>query len=156
MDTREIPRAIAQWDAAAFTVEPRFSDLAALIDRQELAWSVALDDSGRVRAVARIAQGSENLVHIPIAAVLAVPITAHCRRFVLAHSHPSGSLLVSDEDKRLTRQVMDAAITCGLDLLDHVILAPSGAYVSLVETGILAPFAPIISNAASIADGPHD
>jgi len=57
---------------------------------------------------------------------------------ILVHSHPSGDPEPSAEDKRLTRQLLDAAKLLDLTIHDHVILGNgSGRYVSLAGRGLL-------------------
>ena len=41
---------------------------------------------------------------------------------VLAHNHPSGAVLPSDDDRVLTKQVRAAGEVMGVPLLDHVII----------------------------------
>ena len=53
---------------------------------------------------------------------------------ILAHNHPSGSLEPSEEDLRLTRQLVEAGKILGIDVLDHIIVAKRG-YVSLKALG---------------------
>lgn len=137
MDAREVPRWIARWDAAALTVERDLPCLPAPIERSELVWSVPLDADDQARGCVRVAQGSENRVHLALPAFLAVPLAAQSERVALVHSHPSGSLAVSEEDKQLTRSVLIAATACGLTLVDHVVVTPNGGTFSFVEGGIL-------------------
>lgn len=47
---------------------------------------------------------------------------------ILAHNHPSGDSSPSDEDVRLTKRIAQAGHIMGIDLLDHIIVAESGAY----------------------------
>jgi DNA repair protein RadC len=55
--------------------------------------------------------------------------------FILAHNHPSGSLDPSDEDIAFTRAVQRAGELMGIELYDHIIVAPAG-YTSLRERGV--------------------
>ena len=55
---------------------------------------------------------------------------------VLAHNHPSGIALPSQDDYIATDQAKAALATIGVVLLDHIILA-DGDFVSLAESGYL-------------------
>ena len=46
--------------------------------------------------------------------------------FVLVHNHPSGDPRPSEADRRFTAQVRAAAEVCGLELIDHLIVARGG------------------------------
>jgi DNA repair protein RadC len=139
MRTVDVPRLIAAKDGAAFVVNPHFPAMPAPIDRIELAWVLALDVADQVVAVQRVGMGGCSTVAIPIPVVLSVPLLAHVDRFALVHSHPVNLLTPSEEDKALTRAVLNAATVCGLTLTDHYIIGPNGHALSLVETRVLAP-----------------
>jgi len=51
---------------------------------------------------------------------------------IVAHNHPSGSLLPTEADKSVTRQLTEAGRVLGIDLLDHLIIA-GDAYGSCNE-----------------------
>lgn len=55
-------------------------------------------------------------------------ILASAAGVVLVHNHPSGDPSPSDEDVRLTSRIRQAGTILGIELLDHVIVAESGAY----------------------------
>jgi DNA repair protein RadC len=62
--------------------------------------------------------------------------------FILAHNHPSGDPKPSHEDIELTEKIAHAGDLLGIELLDHIIVARSGA-VSLSEEGCTSiPYVP--------------
>lgn len=54
----------------------------------------------------------------------------------IAHSHPSGQALPSQEDVLVTRDLKDALHTVGVELLDHFIVADHDC-VSMAESGLI-------------------
>jgi DNA repair protein RadC len=46
-------------------------------------------------------------------------------QIVVAHNHPSGEADPSDEDIRVTKLLMDAGRILGIQVLDHIIVAPT-------------------------------
>ncbi len=56
--------------------------------------------------------------------------------FILAHNHPSGGLEPSPEDLEFNRAVQRAGELMGIELYDHLIIAPRG-FTSLRERGLL-------------------
>jgi DNA repair protein RadC len=57
------------------------------------------------------------------------PAILHAAAHVIAaHNHPSGNPDPSDEDKIVTRRLVDAGKILGIGLLDHIIVAKSGYY----------------------------
>ena len=57
-----------------------------------------------------------------------------CDIVVLAHNHPNGSAVPSNEDIVATQQIFHALKTVGIQLVDHVIVAGETA-ISLKEFG---------------------
>lgn len=55
---------------------------------------------------------------------------------VLAHNHPSGDVTPSREDLDLTRRLSKAGQIMGMEVLDHIIIAPD-EYLSLKERGLM-------------------
>ena len=49
---------------------------------------------------------------------------------IVAHNHPSGSLVASEEDKKVTRSLCDAGRMLEIPVLDHLIVSFRG-YASL-------------------------
>ena len=56
---------------------------------------------------------------------------------ILSHNHPSGDPAPSQEDKQLTRSVIEAARTIEIRVLDHVIVGRNG-YFSFQENRLLS------------------
>jgi len=55
---------------------------------------------------------------------------------ILIHNHPSGNPSPSDEDLRITKQLVDAGRLLGIKVYDHIILAGE-SYRSLADEGLL-------------------
>ena len=59
---------------------------------------------------------------------------------IMVHNHPSGSLVPSIEDKRLTYSVITALNYVGLEVHDHIIYAGPDKYYSMADDGIIAQY----------------
>lgn len=55
---------------------------------------------------------------------------------IMVHNHPSGNPEPSEEDRRITRRLLDAGKIIGIELLDHIVIGPK-AYKSFREEGLL-------------------
>jgi DNA repair protein RadC len=49
---------------------------------------------------------------------------------IIAHNHPSGEAMPSEEDKRLTKRMKEAGSLLGIALLDHLIITSSNNHWS--------------------------
>lgn len=59
---------------------------------------------------------------------------------IMVHNHPSGSLVPSIEDKRLTYSVITALNYIGLEVHDHIIYASPDKYYSMADDGLIAQY----------------
>lgn len=55
---------------------------------------------------------------------------------ILAHTHPSGSLEPSREDKEATQRLVSAGALMGIEVLDHIIICKT-SFFSFRENGIM-------------------
>jgi DNA repair protein RadC len=56
---------------------------------------------------------------------------------IIAHNHPSGNRMLSEQDKKITKSLKDVGDIIGIKLLDHIIILPNGSYVSLADNAEL-------------------
>jgi DNA repair protein RadC len=68
--------------------------------------------------------------------IIKAALTHKAAGLILSHNHPSGDPEPSQEDKHLTRSVIEAARTVEIRVLDHIIVGKSG-YFSFQENRLL-------------------
>ena len=67
-----------------------------------------------------------------------VAILANAAAIVLAHNHPSGSPEPSQEDRTLTKRLVEAGKLLGIEVLDHIIVGDgSQRYFSFADQNLL-------------------
>ena len=116
-------------DAAA--VAAHFRDLALL--PKEVLVVAAVDHRGALLGQQRL-HGQATAVVAQPRDLLRFVLAANAVAMILIHNHPSGRLAPSHADLKFTAQVQAAAALCGLQLLDHVIIASTG-WLSLRHAG---------------------
>ncbi|MEO3802778.1 DNA repair protein RadC [Nonomuraea sp. B1E8] len=89
---------------------------------QERLVLVVCDIRGRVLRRVVLSEGGADHTAVPIREVITEVLTAGGAMFGLAHNHPGGSLEPSVADLEATTQLLAAAETVGVRLLDHVII----------------------------------
>ena len=104
--------------------------------RREHFMCISLNGAHEVIAVRTVSVGIVNRALVHPREVYADPITDRASAIVVAHNHPSGSLIPSQDDLAVTRQLKEAGTTLGIKLLDHLIFNHQG-YYSLMEKGQL-------------------
>ena len=103
---------------------------------QEAFAILALDAGNHPLGEARIATlGLLNSNQVHPREVFAEAIADRAASIIVAHNHPSGSLESSSEDRALTKRLIKAGEILGIPLLDHLIFAPSGEFISLKGQG---------------------
>lgn len=63
-------------------------------------------------------------------------LKANACGMIICHNHPSGNLHASEEDRRLTRNVVEAGKLMQIPVLDHIILT-ADRYYSFADDGKL-------------------
>lgn len=56
---------------------------------------------------------------------------------ILVHNHPSGYSDPSEEDRRLTRSMIEASKVFDLRIMDHLIIGDGSKYFSFAERGLI-------------------
>ena len=104
--------------------------------KRELLYQVCLDGKGKVLSSRCLAEGDVSMAAVSVRQVVEYALRAGAVGVVLAHNHPSGVALPSQEDIATTRLIRDALRTMNIQLVDHVVVA-DGDYVSMAASGML-------------------
>ena len=96
-----------------------------------------LDTRNRVVAHETTSIGSQNASLVHPREVFKAAILKGATSIILAHNHPSGDPAPSKEDIDLTHRLAEAGGLMGIEVLDHVVVAPPGESVSMKELGIV-------------------
>jgi DNA repair protein RadC len=75
-------------------------------------------------------------VKVSIRSIFQKALLNNAASIICYHNHPSGHVDVSEYDKQLTRQLMEAGEIIGIRLLDHIIIG-DGESVSLKSLGYI-------------------
>jgi len=104
--------------------------------QQEYFLCITLDGASHIihKRIISIGTLNQSLVHPR--EVFADAIADRAAGIIIAHNHPSGQLVPSIEDKRVTKRLKEVGTIMGIELLDHVILSRDG-YLSFREEGLL-------------------
>ena len=102
--------------------QPRLGTL-----EHEEVWLLSLDGKYGLKSARRIAQGGLHGCALLTRDVLSPALRDGASAMVLVHNHPSGDPTPSVEDITMTRAVRVAAELVGVPLIDHVVVARTGA-----------------------------
>ncbi|MCR9227234.1 MAG: DNA repair protein RadC [Flavobacteriaceae bacterium] len=99
-------------------------------------WIVYLNNSNKVVHKTQLSKGGITGTLVDVRLVLKQALEIGAVGIILAHNHPSGTLLPSTADKQITQKLKTAADALDIKILDHLILAQQ-EYVSFADKGIL-------------------
>ena len=69
--------------------------------------------------------------------ILSVALKTAATGIVLAHNHPSGNLNPSESDISTTQKLKANCRLFEIELIDHIIISPTGDYYSMAENNLL-------------------
>ena len=138
-------RCVLREDAIKY--EPRFRAeapelVAEFLKRQEFHLSpkehfevLFLNAKCEVFGCEEVSIGGINSTSVNPAEVFRAAILSGAYSIIVAHNHPGGSLDPSGADIKVTKKLCEAGELLGISLLDHIILAPSGDWLSMKTAG---------------------
>ena len=106
--------------------------------RAETVFLLCLDAKCKVLGCKEVGEGSVNSASVPIRRIVEMALGANATSVVLAHNHPSGLALPSEEDKLTTQRLAGSLAAVDIELVDHLVVADED-YVSLRQSGWYRP-----------------
>ena len=103
---------------------------------QELLYQMCLDGKGKVLSCHCISRGSTEAAAVSTRQVVSDALRAGASAVLLAHNHPSGIALPSEQDAAVTQLIRQALQSVDVTLIDHLIVADED-YVSLRQSGLI-------------------
>ena len=103
--------------------------------RNEMVFLLCLDAKCKVICCKEVGEGSVNSASIPVRRLVEMALAANATSVVLAHNHPSGLAIPSEEDVCTTRRIAFALNSVEIQLVDHIVVA-DGDFVSMAQSGL--------------------
>ncbi|WP_080779000.1 RadC family protein [Chryseobacterium phocaeense] len=130
---QEVPnKAIISNSGDAYLIlKNQLSDL-----RTEEFWAIFLNQSNKVIHISQLTQGGISQSVVDVRILFKTALDHFSTGIIIAHNHPSGSLVPSKEDMNITQKINEAGKTLSIQLLDHIIITQD-AYLSFSDEGLL-------------------
>ena len=106
----------------------------ALLDQESLR-VLLLNTRNQVLAIREVYRGNVHSAVIRAGELFRDAVRENAPSVIVVHNHPSGDPTPSDEDVKVTGQLVEAGRLLDIELLDHIVLAQRG-FVSLKERGL--------------------
>lgn len=99
-------------------------------------WVVLLDRANKILDTFLLSQGGLSGTVIDTRIILKKALEQLASSIILAHNHPSGSLMASEADRKITSKIKNAAELMDIAVLDHIIIGQNN-YLSFADEGML-------------------
>ena len=88
----------------------------------ECIYALCLDSKGKILCCRKLAEGDKISSYLPPRRVVELALTMQASVVVLAHNHPGGYAVPSEEDLHLTDRLRELLENVNIRLMDHVIV----------------------------------
>lgn len=105
-------------------------------EHKEVIYMACLDQKCKVISCHKLAEGDVNVAPLSIRQAAERALVSNASMVLLAHNHPSGIALPSEEDIYVTRMIKDILYPLNIRLIDHIVVADND-FVSMRESGML-------------------
>lgn len=95
-----------------------------------------LDGKNRIVCKETVSIGSLNQSIVHPREVFKTALLSNAAAILLLHNHPTGDPSPSNEDRSITRRLIECGQLIGIQILDHIIIGADG-YISFVEEGLM-------------------
>ncbi|GIV28302.1 MAG: hypothetical protein KatS3mg027_2116 [Bacteroidia bacterium] len=103
---------------------------------QEEFWIVVLNNALLPIDAYQITKGNIDRTLVDVRLICKYALLNNSTKVMVAHNHPSGNLMPSEEDKVITKRIKDALKLLDIDLLDHLIIFQD-KYYSFADNNLL-------------------
>lgn len=124
----DTPKKVAEF----FRKEFRMDSLA-----EEYVYILGVNQASRGLGVFELTHGTANRSMVSARDIFIKLCLTGATSFLLVHNHPGGSTFPSRGDMETTRLLANAGQLMDIPLIDHLILAHGGEYLSMREAGLL-------------------
>ena len=116
-------------ETAGTYLKPYFSYLT-----KEVLYLLCLDQANHLTGCIDLEKGSEHSVPLNMRKILEYAFRKHASSVIMAHNHPSGRLIPSNEDESMTKYALELFHKVDIVLVDHLIFA-GDQYFSMSKNG---------------------
>lgn len=99
-------------------------------------WIIFMNQNNRVIRLHQLSQGGIAGTVVDTRIVFKEALSCLATGMILCHNHPSGNLKPSEQDKKLTKRLVEAGKILQISVTDHLIIG-NGAYFSFADEGLI-------------------
>ena len=104
--------------------------------KHEQFWIMLLNPVNKVIKTVKVSDGGINGTAADPKRIFKIALEYNATALMLCHNHPSGSVLPSDRDKALTRNIVNGGKLLEIKILDHIVIGIDN-YFSFADSGLI-------------------
>ncbi|MAH51491.1 DNA repair protein [Candidatus Pacearchaeota archaeon] len=89
---------------------------------REVVYAMLLNRNNRVKGIFKLSEGGIHASVVDVKLLMAVALKTLASGIILAHNHPSGNCLASEQDLKTTKSLKRACEFMDITFLDHIII----------------------------------
>ena len=97
---------------------------------------ICLNRANEVIGYFKVSSGGTSATIMDAKVIFVQALQAGAHSIILAHNHPSGNPMPSDEDIKMTKQLVKGAMLLDMRVLDHIILTET-SHTSMSDEGYI-------------------
>jgi DNA repair protein RadC len=105
--------------------------------KSEYYWTIGLNTALDIMYIELVAIGGLNKVASDPVEVFSIAVGKKCKRLILVHNHPTGTLKPSVQDIRHTKKLEAGGEILGIEIIDSLIITDNNGYYSFADEGDL-------------------
>lgn len=91
-------------------------------EKKEIVKLIMLNNKNEIVKMMNVAIGGNNFANFSVTEILGETIKIKAPKIILVHNHPSGDSTPSKKDIEITATLYKAAMTVGVELVDHLVI----------------------------------
>ena len=91
-------------------------------EKKEIVKLIMLNNKNEIVKMMNVAIGGNNFANFSVTEILGETIKIKAPKIILVHNHPSGDPTPSKNDIEITATLYKAAMTVGIELVDHLVI----------------------------------
>lgn len=123
--SQEIPEKIkiTSSEQAYKILLPHLSDI-----QTEEFWTIFLDQKNQILKISQISKGGISATIVDVRILFKEALENFAVSIIIAHNHPSGVLKPSQDDIKITKNIVDAGKILNVEVLDHIIIGENNFF----------------------------
>ena len=134
-EIRPVDRPIISSPEHAFMIFKHYWDKSQIQLREEFKM-LLLNQAHRALGIVSISSGGVSSTTVDPKLVFSTALVANASSLIVAHNHPSGNLIPSESDIKMTNKLNSGGMLLDISVLDHLILTSDG-YCSMKDEGYI-------------------